>query len=369
MDFVLIGSPEIEKVRVEDNREPLIDLAIEFSDLRFDESRKFVQTISPSISFGRRRIGQMLSDAQKFLPAEYRFLIKECYRPLSVQQKFWNDHENYLRKKFSLWSVQEIREECSKYVAPVTVAPHSTGGAVDLILTDSDGEWLDMGSQFNAEPSGCEYRTYFSSDKISETARRNRDILWKAMTSAGFMNYPTEWWHWSYGDKYWAYLTNSPMAHYSSVELSEIYSGRRVEIKTLTGFEARGIVDPFYESLGRKSRARDNDLFFVALLNKNVVGSVRFCIEENTPMLRGMFVSKSNQRQGIGKTILKVFESYLKENNISGTYCLPYGHLEQFYSTIGFKKVDPIIGPKFLQERLDDYLKNHDSNMIMMRRV
>jgi D-alanyl-D-alanine dipeptidase len=24
------------------------------------------------------------------------------------------------------------------------------------------------------------------------------------MTEAGFVNYPLEWWHWSYGDKYWA---------------------------------------------------------------------------------------------------------------------------------------------------------------------
>ena len=26
------------------------------------------------------------------------------------------------------------------------------------------------------------------------------------MTSAGFVNFPAEWWHWSYGDREWANL-------------------------------------------------------------------------------------------------------------------------------------------------------------------
>ena len=28
------------------------------------------------------------------------------------------------------------------------------------------------------------------------------------------MNYPTEWWHWSFGDRYWALVTDSPTALY-----------------------------------------------------------------------------------------------------------------------------------------------------------
>ena len=32
------------------------------------------------------------------------------------------------------------------------------------------------------------------------------------------MNYPTEWWHWSYGDRYWALVTGAPAAHYGPVD-------------------------------------------------------------------------------------------------------------------------------------------------------
>jgi len=39
------------------------------------------------------------------------------------------------------------------------------------------------------------------------------------MTVAGFVNYPTEWWHWSYGDRYWAYATHRSAAIYGPVEV------------------------------------------------------------------------------------------------------------------------------------------------------
>jgi D-alanyl-D-alanine dipeptidase len=34
-------------------------------------------------------------------------------------------------------------------------------------------------------------------------------LLVTAMTSVGFVNYAHEWWHYSYGDRYWAYATDS----------------------------------------------------------------------------------------------------------------------------------------------------------------
>jgi D-alanyl-D-alanine dipeptidase len=36
-----------------------------------------------------------------------------------------------------------------------------------------------------------------------------------ALSAAGFVNYPTEWWHWSYGDRYWAMVTGEPAALYA----------------------------------------------------------------------------------------------------------------------------------------------------------
>jgi len=56
--------------------------------------------------------------------------------------------------------------------------------------------------------NGC----YTEAPNISRAARANRDILTGAMSAAGLVNYPTEWWHWSFGDRYWALTTGHPSA-------------------------------------------------------------------------------------------------------------------------------------------------------------
>ncbi len=37
------------------------------------------------------------------------------------------------------------------------------------------------------------------------------------LSEAGFVNYPTEYWHWSYGDRYWAYMKKKPYALYGLI--------------------------------------------------------------------------------------------------------------------------------------------------------
>jgi len=41
-----------------------------------------------------------------------------------------------------------------------------------------------------------------------------RRHLGRALTAEGFVNYPTEWWRWSFGDRYWALLTGAANACY-----------------------------------------------------------------------------------------------------------------------------------------------------------
>ena len=53
---------------------------------------------------------------------------------------------------------------------------------------------------------------------ISPEARRNRELLRRALSGAGLTNYPGEWWHWSYGEPGWAVRTGQPHALYGAVE-------------------------------------------------------------------------------------------------------------------------------------------------------
>ena len=50
-------------------------------------------------------------------------------------------------------------------------------------------------------------------DVVGEALLRGRALA-AALEGAGLVNYPTEWWHWSYGDRYWAYATGAERALY-----------------------------------------------------------------------------------------------------------------------------------------------------------
>lgn len=58
---------------------------------------------------------------------------------------------------------------------------------------------------------------YLDAPEVSRHARANRELLASVLQGAGLVNYPTEWWHWSYGDRYWALVTGAPAALYGAV--------------------------------------------------------------------------------------------------------------------------------------------------------
>lgn len=216
--LILIGDEKVKAIPVNESHENLVELSKTFPNLCFDWDRHHVQKRSKTISLARRSIGEKLLIAQQFLPKGFRLLVKECHRPMSVQREFWDGYYSYLKSKFPAWSDAEVYKECSKLNAPLDVAPHTTGGAVDLTLADDTGLPLDMGTDFNAEPLETKNATYTTSQDISISARRNRQLLMSVMSKAGFVNYPTEWWHWSFGDKYWAVQTGNLEAIYGSVD-------------------------------------------------------------------------------------------------------------------------------------------------------
>jgi D-alanyl-D-alanine dipeptidase len=106
----------------------------------------------------------------------------------------------------------------SRFVAPLAVAPHVAGAAVDVTLVDASGAELWMGTEIDATPEDSDGACFFAAP-VDSVARRNRTLLADALSGAGLVNYPTEWWHWSYGDRYWALLTGADHALYGPVEV------------------------------------------------------------------------------------------------------------------------------------------------------
>jgi len=54
-------------------------------------------------------------------------------------------------------------------------------------------------------------------EDLAPTERKNRRLLVEAMESVGFVNHGHEWWHFSYGDRYWAVITGTDVAIYGGL--------------------------------------------------------------------------------------------------------------------------------------------------------
>jgi D-alanyl-D-alanine dipeptidase len=208
---LLLSDPTVAAVPAQDCGEEFLDVH-EHPKLLLDERKH-----DPAGHWARLRDGILtrLLQAQCALPRGLRLLIIEGYRPAALQQRYFDSHRAELGRAHPEWPDQELYAEASKHIAPPAVAPHPCGAAVDLTLTDEDGTELDLGTAVNATPQASANACFTAAKNISDTARANRDILDKAMVEAALVNYPPEWWHYSYGDRYWAAATGASAAIYT----------------------------------------------------------------------------------------------------------------------------------------------------------
>jgi hypothetical protein len=98
-------------------------------------------------------------------------------------------------------------------------AGHVAGAAIDLKMCTEDGVEIDMGGPEAATPEESDGACYTLASGLPAQAQHNRTMMIEALTTVGMVNYPTEWWHWSYGDRYWAPMTKAPVALYGPQEL------------------------------------------------------------------------------------------------------------------------------------------------------
>jgi D-alanyl-D-alanine dipeptidase len=209
-EIVLMSDRRILELPVKESGEPLVDLRT-VEAFRID-----ARLADPAGAFAhlRRSVVDLLVAGQSLLPRELRFLVIEGYRPPSLQEQYFGSSVERLRRASPDCPHERLREEAGRYISPPEVAPHVAGAAVDLTLCTVDGVELPMGTEVNETPTGDAGACYTDSPSISPEAKENRRILALALTGVGLVNYPTEWWHWSYGDRYWAFVTDAPAALY-----------------------------------------------------------------------------------------------------------------------------------------------------------
>jgi len=208
--MILLSDPRVAAVPSRDDGDPLVDVR-DVPELRLDGRAADAEGAYARL---RSEVVARLVEAQSKLPEGVRLLVVEGYRPYAAQQAIFTGYRDELRRLHPGWDEQRLYVEASKFVSPVEVAPHSTGGAVDLTLCTGEGVELDMGTAIDATPVESGNACFTAAATISAAARENRQILIDALTAVGMVNYPTEWWHWSYGDRYWALMTGAPETRY-----------------------------------------------------------------------------------------------------------------------------------------------------------
>lgn len=209
--IVLMADPRVTAIPVSDNGEDLTDArdhGLRTSTYRADDAGEFAHV--------RAGLATRLVRASEALPRRVRLLLIEGYRPPALQQRYFDKYLGSLRGANPASSEERLRMLTSRYVSPPEIAPHSAGAAIDLTLCADDGTELDLGTAVNASPEQSAGACYTHHPSVPGEARRNRAILAEALSAAGLVNYPTEWWHWSYGDRYWAMATGTSHAIYGA---------------------------------------------------------------------------------------------------------------------------------------------------------
>ncbi len=205
-----------QKIYIEENNEILVPIQ-ETEKIKILPIKDLYR---PSILV-RKNIYDRLLTASSFLPEGYYFGIIEGYRSIEQQQKSWDRTIEKIKKEFPAWSTEKIIHEASLVSArPNILANHNCGGAIDLTLLDTNGNQYDMGTLYPNENTNMNERKKFPmyAKNISQEQKRNRAILRNAMTSAGFVYYPGEWWHYCYGDRMWAVYSRRKECVYGPVQ-------------------------------------------------------------------------------------------------------------------------------------------------------
>ena len=131
--------------------------------------------------------------ADEFREMGYRVKIYDAYRPQSAVKHFvrwaYDEDDKRMQEEFYPEFKKKILMVDQGYIA--RNSSHCRGSAIDLTLTDMEGNELDMGSCFDYFGK----LSWHGAKGVSEEAAENRALLRRVMEKHGFRFYEKEWWH------------------------------------------------------------------------------------------------------------------------------------------------------------------------------
>ena len=222
------------KIPIKDNGDKLIAIP---SCLKFFDPHPYFHLGAPykdktSIWKLREKVINRLVKVNDYLisKSSFNLLIYDSWRPLEVQEFMFKraflleckksdinisfdnikSYPSILKKVEKFWAYPSYDTMCPP--------PHSTGGALDVCLSDKDGNLVEMGSmvdQMDETSNPYFYASIKNEEAIIWNSRRN--LLREIMTKFGFAQHPNEWWHFSYGDQLWAWKNKKENALYGKI--------------------------------------------------------------------------------------------------------------------------------------------------------
>jgi D-alanyl-D-alanine dipeptidase len=217
--MISLSDTRVASIPILENGEPLIDIGGQHGRLRVDDSPTNIICLGYVPTYvARETVVRKLVEAAASLPVGYSLLVKESLRPAQLQRQFFERRLKRMSAENPALTEQEAITLASQFVAPPWVAGHPSGGAIDLTLCDQDGQEVDMGCGYDEDEATSNGACFSGCEGLLPAARRHRELMFAALTSVGFVNYPFEWWHWSYGDRYWAVVECRPHALYGPIE-------------------------------------------------------------------------------------------------------------------------------------------------------
>ncbi len=199
---------------VREDHSPLVSLLESGFDLIFEPS------ISPDYKYLVReaavekigRISKLLGNANKVL------IIRSVWRSFEHQQLLWDRNFEVVRKANPDKPLEELDKIVLQFTASRRLSMHSTGGAVDALIYDSDNDRvLDFGTNDGYKLTLSE-KCYPLYPDLSPEAKRNRRFLIDLFEAEGFVCDLTEYWHFDYGNAVWAVELGKEHAIYGVIE-------------------------------------------------------------------------------------------------------------------------------------------------------
>jgi D-alanyl-D-alanine dipeptidase len=156
---------------------------------------------------------QTSEDVRNALGFNCKIECRDCLRTLEMQEYAYSVYWPARLKAQDEEIAAMVSEYCAK---PNTASPHISGGAVDVALINLEAKEYVNRASGKGYPPKANYPDYWENydgeideSIIDPAVVMMRRVLYHAMIEvAGLEINPTEIWHYSRGDKLWAYMAS-----------------------------------------------------------------------------------------------------------------------------------------------------------------